>query len=98
MDLEPWIDSAFVSIDGANDVVGFFYPFLRGGMIVADTPDAGLGLVHFKAPFLRHSLVPSGNHLCLDLLSRLGHRETARETRMCAGEDLVWEPEGIFSL
>ncbi len=77
---------------------GFFLPSLANGLVLARTERAGLALLRYKmargGPLV---VVPEQNAAALDLLKRSGYRESARAPRMFFGEEVAWQPAGVYS-
>lgn len=80
-----------------DKITGFYLPELRDGLIVADTPEAGLALMNLKYATVDKAALPSTNTMALAFLKERGFVETGiTAPRMVLGKDIPWRPDMIY--
>ena len=80
-----------------NNVLGFYLPGLKEGLIFAVTEEAGLALMNLKYAKVAKAALPTDNVAGLDFLLQNGFSEIRKGSRMIIGKDIDWKPQKIFS-
>jgi GNAT superfamily N-acetyltransferase len=81
-----------------NKVAGLYVPGLNEGFIVADSEEAGIELMKLKYATINKAVLPSENLAGIEFLMRNGFVPSSNKgTRMVMGQDIVWQPEKIYS-
>lgn len=94
--LQPHIHTARLFVRDGK-VNGFFMPSLGDGLIIADTPDAGIELLREKLQHTHINILPEANEQANEFLIKNGFTEFRRGIRMWLGKKLHWQPEKIYS-
>lgn len=76
---------------------GFYVPTLGEGLIISDSPAAGLALMKLRATSTKKFCVPMLNENALNFLSQHGFSEYRRASRMILGEKVKWDGSKIYS-
>jgi len=79
-----------------NEVLGYYIPDLKEGLIYADTDEAGLELMKLKYASVDKAVLPSENIAAVVFLQQNGFVETRKGTRMILGNDLDWNPRKMY--
>ncbi len=90
------LDHALLFIEN-NLLRGFYMPTLGDGLIIADSPAAGLPLMKLRASSTKKFCVPMLNENALNFLGQHGFTEYRRASRMILGEKVVWDGSKIYS-
>ena len=90
------VNNAFVFIEN-NLLKGFYMPTLGEGLIIAESPAAGLALMKLRTASTKKFCIPILNEIALDFLSQHGFTEYRRASRMILGEKVVWDGSKIYS-
>jgi len=94
--LKDYLDSSSLYIENEN-VVGYYLPDLKEGLIFADTNEAGLELMKLKYSTVDKAVIPNENIRGLEFLKQKGFIETSKGTGMFFGKDLNWNPSKMYS-
>lgn len=94
--LEPHLENAQVIYKGEG-VEGFYMPALGEGLIIADSPEAGIELMKLKYTQIKRAAIPAPNRPGLEFLVQSGFKERQRGSRMWLGKKLYWRPEKLFA-
>jgi len=94
-ELASKMDQAFV-YSGDGGPLGFYFPFVRGGVVEAVDRSAGLELMGFKTMDTKKAVVPRENLPAILFLIKHGYRQKEREIRMYLGESFKWRPDCIY--
>ncbi|MHC1702928.1 MAG: GNAT family N-acetyltransferase [Tenuifilaceae bacterium] len=95
--LNEFIKTSLLFID-KNEVLGYFMPDLKEGLIYAETDEAGLELMKLKYSKVDKAVLPSENIVGVEFLKNNGFFETSTKgTRMILGKDLDWKPTKMYS-
>ena len=94
--LKGILESSMLYIENGN-VVGYYMPGLKEGLISADTNEAGLELMKLKYSKADKAALPIDNIEGLEFLKQNGFVETIQWTRMLFGKDLNWSPQKMYS-
>jgi GNAT superfamily N-acetyltransferase len=78
--------------------LGFYLPFVRGGVVEAIDRSAGFELMRFKTMNTKKAIVPRENLPAIVFLIKNGYRQTEREIRMSFGEPFRWRPDCIYGI
>jgi GNAT superfamily N-acetyltransferase len=76
---------------------GFYLPTLGDGLIIADTPEAGLELMKMRSAVHQKFCFPIENQRAINYLNQQGFREFRRASRMILGKGFSWKPSKIYS-
>lgn len=85
--LKNYLDTSMLYIENKN-VVGYYLPDLKEGLIFADTNEAGLELMKLKYSTVDKAVIPIENVRGLEFLKQKGFIETSKGTRMLFGKYL----------
>ena len=81
-----------------NDMLlGFYMPTLGDGLIIADSPAAGLALMKLRSASTKKFCVPLLNKNALNFLMEHGFAEYRQASRMILGEKVIWDGSKIYS-
>src|SRR6187455_1121266 len=80
-----------------NLLKGFYMPTLGEGLIIADSPAAGLALMKLRTASTKKFCIPILNENALNFLNQHGFTEYRRASRMILGEKVVWDGSKIYS-
>lgn len=94
--LKDFLDNSLLYIENEN-VVGYYLPDLKEGLIFADTNEAGLELMKLKYSTVDKAVIPAENISGLEFLKQKGFVETSKGTRMVFGKELNWHPSKMYS-
>jgi GNAT superfamily N-acetyltransferase len=94
--LKDYLDNSLLYIENEN-VVGYYLPDLKEGLIFADTNEAGLELMKLKYSTVDKAVIPIENIRGLEFLKQKGFIETSKGTRMVFGKELNWNPSKMYS-
>lgn len=94
--LMPHIEHAHLTVDN-NIVTGYYLPSLGEGLIVADTQNAGLTLLHNRLILERRTVLPAAQEEVITFLKDQGAKEFLRGTRMRLGKKRTWYADKIYS-
>ena len=94
--LREHLNNALVFAEN-NLLKGFYMPTLGDGLIIADSPAAGLALMNLRAASTKKFCVPILNENALNFLSQNGFLEYRQASRMILGEKMIWYGSKIYS-
>jgi len=94
-ELREKMEQSFVYVDDGGPL-GFYFPFVRGGLVEAVDRSAGLELMRFKTMNTKKAVVPRENVPAIVHLIRNGYRQKEREIRMYHGDPFRWRPDCIY--
>lgn len=94
-ELREKLEHSFVYVDDGVPR-GFYFPFVRGGLVEAVDRSAGLELMGFKTMNTKKAVVPRENVPAIVHLIKNGYRQLEREIRMYHGEPFRWRPDCIY--
>ncbi len=95
--LRRYLDDAWVHLDAAGCLDGYYVPSLGGGLLIAASDAAGLELLrHRLSQHAGGCVVPEQNRVALDFLREHGFVETSRAPRMVLGSEIGWHPERVY--
>ena len=94
--LREHLNNTLVFIEN-NLLKGFYMPALGEGLIIADSPAAGLALMKLRTASTKKFCIPMLNENALNFLSQNGYTEYRRASRMILGEKVIWEGRKIYS-
>ena len=80
-----------------NLLKGFYMPTLGEGLIIADSPAAGLALMKLRTVSTNKFCIPMQNENALNFLSQHGFSEYRQASRMILGEKVMWDGSKIYS-
>jgi len=80
-----------------NLLKGFYMPTLGDGLIIAESPAAGLALMKLRATSTKKFCVPMLNENALNFLSQHGFIEYRQASRMILGEKMIWYGSKVYS-
>jgi GNAT superfamily N-acetyltransferase len=80
-----------------NQLKGFYMPALGEGLIIADSPAAGLALMKLRTASTNKFCIPMQNKSALNFLSQHGFTEYRQASRMIFGEKVKWDGSKIYS-
>jgi GNAT superfamily N-acetyltransferase len=80
-----------------NLLTGFYMPTLGEGLIIAESPTAGLTLMKLRVTSTKKFCLPILNEHGIDFLNKNGFGEYRRASRMILGENLQWHGSKIYS-
>ncbi len=97
--LEQFLAGGWVYQAGAHTpLAGFFLPGLAHGPVIAGDRRAGLELLKYKLGLgCTFVVIPTANRPALDYLIGTGFQIESTAPRMTLGQELDWQPEGVFS-
>jgi GNAT superfamily N-acetyltransferase len=94
--LAEFITGALLYVDG--DLLGYYLPALKEGMVYAETETAGIELMKVKYATANKAVLPEDNATGIQFLKDNGFTVTSsRGTRMVRGADLAWQPAKMYS-
>lgn len=95
--LSKKIEDSFLYLKNGN-MKGFYIPTLAEGPIIANDTESGTELMRFKYSGIDKAVVPVLNQSGIKFLLQNGFAVSATKgKRMILGEDILWNPECIFS-
>ena len=81
-----------------NEVLGYYIPSLKEGLIFAETEVAGIELMKIKYSKIDKAVLPIDNEVGIEFLKQNGFVEINKKgTRMICGENINWSPKKIYS-
>ena len=93
-----WVYSTDTSAEPAGNIAGFYLPDLGGGLIIARTADAGLGLMKLRMNRGKQSaVIPETNGIAREFLISEGFQEFRKAPRMFLGGDALWQPAMVYN-
>jgi GNAT superfamily N-acetyltransferase len=94
--LAGFLNNSILYVDNGN-VLGFYIPGLKEGLIYAITEEAGIALMNLKYAKIDKAVLPAANATGIDFLLQNGFSEIRKGSRMIFGKDIDWKPQKIFS-
>jgi GNAT superfamily N-acetyltransferase len=81
-----------------RQLLGYYIPGLKEGLIIAKNADAGIALMNLKYATADKAALPADNKTGVDFLLERGFADTGKKgTRMILGKDIPWQPGMIYS-
>ena len=80
-----------------NTLKGFYMPTLGDGLIIADSPGAGLALMKLRMGSTKKFCIPLLNEHGINFLHQNGFTEYRRASRMILGERIPWDGSKIYN-
>jgi len=90
------LNNSFVFVEN-NLLKGFYMPTLGEGLILADSPAAGLALMKLRTASTKKFCIPMVNENALNFLSQHGFTEYRKASRMILGEKVMWDGSKVYS-
>ena len=90
-----WADS-FIYLQNEN-IEGFYLPNLGDGLIVANTPEAGIELMKKRFQKFNMASFPQANKAAQDFMESHGYKPVATPARMHFEKPMSWKPEGLYN-
>jgi GNAT superfamily N-acetyltransferase len=94
--LREHLNNTLVFVEN-NILKGFYMPTLGEGLIIADSPAAGLALMKLRMASTKKFCIPMLNENALNFLNQHGFTEYRRGSRMILGEKVIWDGSKIYS-
>lgn len=94
--LENHLQNGFIYNEG-NRVEGFYLPTLGDGLIIANTPDAGLELLKFHLKSNGKLAMPRDNTTAINFLYSHGFKEVRSAKRMRLGKSRIVNLANIYN-
>jgi len=94
--LREHLNNTLVYVEN-NLLKGFYMPTLGDGLIIAESPAAGLALMKLRAASTKKFCVPILNENALNFLSQHGFVEYRQSSRMILGEKVIWHGSMVYS-
>lgn len=97
--LSPHLETAKIIIEKQNQLIGFYLPSLGEGLIVAETPEAGIALMQEKYQRISEgrASMPKENEAGISFLLKNGFVQFLSGTRMHLGNEINWYPSKIYN-
>lgn len=81
-----------------DKIHGMCFPDLGEGLIIADTPDAGLALMNLRGLKNDKAVIPADNEVALNFLLQNGFKQLdTKARRMMLGKDIAWKSDDYYS-
>jgi ribosomal protein S18 acetylase RimI-like enzyme len=94
--LEDFLGDSFVYLQNGN-LEGFYLPNLGDGLIVANTPEAGIELMKKRFQKFNLASFPQANKAAQDFMKSHGYKPVATPARMHFQKPMPWKPEGLYN-
>jgi GNAT superfamily N-acetyltransferase len=94
--LEDFLVDSFVYLQNGN-MEGFYLPNLGDGLIVANTPEAGIELMKKRFQKFNLASFPQANKAAQDFMKSHGYKSVATPARMHFQKPMPWKPEGLYN-
>lgn len=96
--LSTYIQNAFVYLNEKDKVEGYYLPDWGEGLIVANTPEAGIELLKIKCSKSTTIVVPNPNTNAINFLLENGYQPLRRRgIRMVWGKETGFQGDKVFS-
>jgi len=93
--LAPQVVNSFLYVKN-GDLLGFYLPEMKEGLIYAKTDEAGIELMSLKYAWVDKAVLPSENRAGITFLKQKGFAEVRKASRMTIGKEFVWKPQMMF--
>lgn len=80
-----------------NQVQGVYFPTLRDGFIIADSPQAGIELMKLRLQSFDFAIFPQDNTVALNLVKSYGFVPYRSSKRMRLGKQRSWQPQQVYN-
>lgn len=77
-------------------LLGTYLPTVGEGLIIADTPEAGLALMQLRCQQATKEVLPATNKVGIDFLTKNGFTQFFQEPKMYLGKPITWQPEKLY--
>ena len=94
--LREHLNNTLVFVEN-NLLKGFYMPTLGDGLIIAESPAAGLALMKLRTASTDKFCIPMQNENALNFLNQHGFTEYRQASRMILGEKVKWDGSKIYS-
>jgi GNAT superfamily N-acetyltransferase len=94
--LEDFLVDSFVYLQNGK-VEGVYFPSLGDGLIVANTPEAGIELMKKRFQKFNLASFPQANKAAQDFMKSHGYEPVATPARMHFQKPMPWKPEGLYN-
>ncbi len=94
--LEDFLAEGFVYLQN-NNIEGFYLPTLGDGLIVANTPEAGIELMKKRFQKFKIASFPQENRGASDFMESHGYAPVMTPARMYFQKPMPWKPAGLYN-
>ena len=94
--LEDFLADSFVYFQDSN-IEGFYFPTLGDGLIVANTPEAGIELMKKRFQKFTIAAFPQENKDAHDFMKSYGYAPVSTHARMHFQKPMPWKPVGLYN-
>jgi GNAT superfamily N-acetyltransferase len=94
--LETFLADSFVYLENEK-VEGVYFPRLGDGLIVANTPEAGVELMKKRFQKFTIASFPQENKVAHDFMESSGYEPVMTHARMHFQKPMPWKPEGLYN-
>jgi GNAT superfamily N-acetyltransferase len=94
--LEDFLAESFVYFQNGK-IEGFYLPNLGDGLIVANTPEAGIELMKKRFQTFKIAAFPQENKAAQDFMEYHGYSPVNTHARMHFKKPMTWKPEGLYN-
>ncbi len=94
--LETFLDNSFVYLDNEK-ITGIYFPTFGDGLIVANTPEAGVELMKKRFQKFTIASFPQDNKAAYDFMKSNGFLPAMTHARMYYGSPMTWAPECLYN-
>jgi GNAT superfamily N-acetyltransferase len=94
--LEDFLADSFVYFQNGK-IEGFYLPNLGDGLIVANTPEAGIELMKKRFQKFKIASFPQENTAAHDFMESHGYISVMNPTRMHFLKPMPWKPVGLYN-
>jgi GNAT superfamily N-acetyltransferase len=94
--LNPHLAHAQIFVQN-NQIEGFYAPTFGDGLIMANTPDAGIELMKYRLKSNGLCLFPVENSAATSFLVANNYSPVKQMKKMRLGEKIKWEPQNIYN-
>jgi GNAT superfamily N-acetyltransferase len=88
-------DAKLFVMDG--QLLGYYLPTLGDGLIISDSPEAGIELMKCRRQINQNFCVPEDNRVAIEFLKSLEYKEKRRAARMILGREIPWDGRRIYN-
>ena len=94
--LEEHITTSKIYLHKCN-IQGFYMPTLGDGLIVANTPQAGIALMKCRLQTQKFAILPLDNAIAIDFLKQQHFYPVRIGRRLFLGEKRIWQPQNLYN-
>ena len=94
--LEDYLADSFVYLENEN-IEGVYFPNLGDGLIVANTPEAGVELMKKRFQKFTIASFPQENKMAYDFMKSHGYTPVSTHARMHFQKPMPWKPAGLYN-